>query len=254
MLRYYTSNFNIRLVKVYNKNLSDFRWRKFYSVLFMLRNFCYKISFKDSSSPIFEKLLLFYDIRLKVLVFVLILMLFSLYNVLFLNILSRNLEDWWFIEILWTVVPALVLVFLAVPSVSLLFFMDDPLSFKKERKCVKVIGHQWYWSYEYRILDKNLSYDSLIAPVKDLNLGDFRILEVEKPLVLNCFESVKLKGISRDVIHSWTCPTLGVKIDVVPGRLNRVVVLVAQYGVFFGQCSEICGVKHRFMPIQIEVV
>lgn len=138
--------------------------------------------------------------------------------------------------------------------------MDDPVYFLNDEQdekiggVIKIIGHQWYWSYEYNLDGVDMQYDSFMVPTSELEVGGYRLLEADKPLIVNVFENVLLEGITSDVIHSWTCPPIGVKFDVVPGRLKRVTLIATQMGVFFGQCSEICGANHRFMPIMVEVV
>lgn len=149
-----------------------------------------------------------------------------------------------FVEIVWTVVPIVVLLFLAIPSLRVLYYMDDIdpyLTFK-------AIGRQWYWSYE--VMDFDLEFDSYI--VSSPELGEFRLLDVDHRLVLPVQKNVRGLVTGGDVIHCWALPSVGVKADAVPGRLNQVNFNVIRSGVFYGQCSEICGANHRFMPIVVE--
>lgn len=217
--------------------------------------FIYGLRLNDSASPLFEKLLYFHDISINILIFVSVFVGGVIYSVLFrLGQHKTNLENKFF-EIGWTIIPALILIFLSVPSLSLLYFVDLPQSFRRNinlGNLIKVIGHQWYWSYEYSVQDKDLVYDSFLIPANELPLGGFRLLETDKPLIVRALQNNIIQGTSDDVIHSWACPSLGIKFDVVPGRLKRFSLILTRAGTFFGQCSEICGANHRFMPIEIE--
>lgn len=127
---------------------------------------------------------------------------------------------------------------------------------------VKAIGHQWYWSYEYtdtlesneEVLGKNLNFDSYMVPNDSLSSGDLRLLEVDNRVVLPIDTMIRVVVTGADVIHSWAVPSLGVKIDAIPGRLNQTSIDINRKGVFYGQCSELCGVNHGFMPIAVEAV
>jgi cytochrome c oxidase subunit 2 len=155
------------------------------------------------------------------------------------------------LEIGWTLTPALVLLFIAYPSFTLLYSMDEKLN---PWVTIKVIGHQWYWSYEYSdyTLDSSLAFDSYMVGEQDLTLGGLRLLEVDNRTVLPTQTPIRILVSSADVLHSWAVPSLGVKIDACPGRLNQVSVFLKREGVFYGQCSEICGINHAFMPIVVE--
>lgn len=215
----------------------------------------YNLLFKDSCSLTFEGIINFHDTVLYVLILISLLIIFSLYSLYFRKSLRYYFLDNKVIEIVWTIVPALILLLISVPSLSLLYFIDSPIhSFYRIGRLIKVIGHQWYWRYEYDHLGENFQYDSYMVPLSELSLGGFRLLEVDKPLVVNYNRNILVQGITEDVIHSWCCPSLGVKFDVVPGRLNSFKMVPLSLGTFYGQCSEICGANHRFMPIEVEVV
>jgi len=154
------------------------------------------------------------------------------------------------VETIWTILPAFILLFLAFPSLRLLYLMDEV---REPAVTVKTIGHQWYWRYEYRDF-LNLEFDSYIIPTRELEEGHFRLLEVDHRVVLPMMAEVRILVRSADVIHAWTVPSIGVKVDAVPGRLNQLGFTCNRPGVFYGQCSEICGSNHSFMPIAIEVV
>ena len=164
------------------------------------------------------------------------------------------------IEILWTFSPAIILLFIAVPSFILLYSLDDILS---PNLTVKAVGHQWYWSYEYtdyfsqentdRFIAE-LSFDSYLIPTPELVLGSFRLLEVDQRLVLPTETHIRLLICSGDVLHSWAMPALGVKLDACPGRISETNLFLKRPGVYYGQCSEICGTNHGLMPIVVQAV
>jgi cytochrome c oxidase subunit 2 len=175
------------------------------------------------------------------------------------------------LEFVWTLIPCLILWVIAMPSFSLIYSLDDLLTAKMT---IKVIGHQWYWSYEYgEIADDNTiltdsenqtpkSFDSYMVSEENLtnfrktdNVSDlrvYRLLEVDNRLIVPWLEHIRFLITSADVLHSWAVPSLGIKMDAVPGRINQVGVFINRSGVFYGQCSEICGVNHAFMPICLE--
>lgn len=166
------------------------------------------------------------------------------------------------LEIIWTVIPAFILILIAIPSFSLLYTMDeviDPLL------TVKIIGHQWYWSYEFVNpieyleavdesfdFDLNVNFDSYMLPDDELIMGQLRLLEVDNRLKLPIEINIRLLITSGDVLHSWGVPSLGVKLDACPGRMNQTMLYIKRSAVFYGQCSELCGINHGFMPIVVE--
>ena len=152
------------------------------------------------------------------------------------------------LEIIWTVVPAIFLLIIAFPSLRLLYLIEEVES---PELTVKVVGHQWYWSYEYRDLGLR-SFDSYIVSREDEPI--FRLLNVDNCLVIPYNTNVRIVVSRIDVIHSWTIPSLGIKTDAIPGRLNQLSFLFNRMGLFVGQCSEICGANHRFIPIMISVI
>jgi len=159
------------------------------------------------------------------------------------------------IEVVWTILPSVILLLIAVPSFALLYSMDEVID---PSITLKAVGHQWYWSYEYSdyVQDsgKHITFDSYMLPTDDLSIGQFRLLEVDNQVVLPILTHVRLLVTAADVLHSFAVPALGVKIDCVPGRLNQVSLFIKREGIYFGQCSELCGVNHGFMPIAIRAV
>lgn len=159
------------------------------------------------------------------------------------------------LEIVWTLIPAFILVAIAVPSFTLLYASDD---IGEPALTVKVIGHQWYWSYEYKTkyagINYNFSYDSYLKLAEDFQPGDIRLLSTDNRMYIPSWTPIRLIITSEDVLHAWAVPSFGVKVDACPGRLNQVGLNVYKEGNFYGQCSELCGVNHGFMPISVKVV
>lgn len=149
---------------------------------------------------------------------------------------------------IWTILPIFLLVTIAVPSIKILYLSDEIIN---RNLTLKAIGHQWYWRYEYSDFTK-INFDSFIIPTIDLKKNEFRLLDVDNRCVLPFNYLIRILTSSLDVIHSWTIPSLGIKIDSTPGRLNQAWILMHRPGLYFGQCSEICGINHRFIPIVIE--
>jgi cytochrome c oxidase subunit 2 len=160
-------------------------------------------------------------------------------------------------EVIWTVVPSFILILLAIPSLKLLYSLDFILYDYEPIITVKVIGHQWFWSYEYVVFGNDLltynlvNFDSYMVGEDDLGPGCLRLLEVDNPLLLPSNTYIRFLVTSVDVLHSWAVPSLGIKVDAVPGRLNQIFTFIKRSGEFYGQCSEICGVNHGFMPIKL---
>jgi cytochrome c oxidase subunit II len=150
------------------------------------------------------------------------------------------------LEVLWTIIPAVILFVIAIPSFSLLYSMEEVYD---PQMTIKVIANQWYWSYEYGNL--GLEWDSYLVNEPDLLPGDPRLLTVDNPLFIPVETNVRLLITSKDVIHAFAVPALALKVDAVPGRLNQLSVYINRPGMFYGQCSELCGVNHGFMPISI---
>jgi cytochrome c oxidase subunit 2 len=159
------------------------------------------------------------------------------------------------IELIWTIVPSLILVTIAIPSFALLYSMDEVID---PAITLKVIAHQWYWSYEYSDYNTSeedtIAFDSYMIQEDDLELGQLRLLEVDNRVILPVNTHIRVLITSTDVIHNWAIPSLGIKCDAYPGRLNQVNTFIKREGIFHGQCSELCGVNHGFMPIVVEAV
>jgi cytochrome c oxidase subunit 2 len=175
------------------------------------------------------------------------------------RLLSEGVYHNTFIEIVWTIVPALILAIIAVPSFALLYSLEELV---EPTLTVKVTGNQWYWSYEYsNCKNPDLSehidgkkFDSYMIPTEDLEEGNLRLLEVDNRLLLPVKTHISVIVTATDVLHCWAVPSLGVKVDACPGRLNQTSMFIKREGTFYGQCSEICGVNHGFMPIVVDGV
>ena len=153
------------------------------------------------------------------------------------------------LEIVWTAVPVLILVIIAIPSFKLLYFMDvEP----EAELTIKATGHQWYWQYTYPD-NGNFTFDAYMIADSDLQEGQLRLLETDNRVVVPVGTNVRIQTTAEDVLHSWAVPQFGVKVDAVPGRLNQLWINVEKPGIYYGQCSELCGVNHGFMPITVEV-
>nr|YP_009040586.1 cytochrome c oxidase subunit II [Dastarcus helophoroides]AHG24980.1 cytochrome c oxidase subunit II [Dastarcus helophoroides] len=208
------------------------------------------LSLQDSSSPLMEQLSFFHDHALLVLVIITILVGQLMVNLFFNNNIHRYLLEGQTIELIWTILPAITLIFIALPSLHLVYILDE---INNPLLTIKTLGHQWYWSYEYSDY-KNLEFDSYMIPMSEMKLWNFRLLDVDNRIILPFKSQIRMLISSSDVIHSWTTPSLGVKIDATPGRLNQISFSASRTGMFYGQCSEICGANHSFMPIVIESI
>nr|AVP26553.1 cytochrome c oxidase subunit II [Cyanea nozakii] len=212
----------------------------------------WQISFQDGASPVMEEMSFLHDqimfVGPVISILILWLMVRSVYNKYKYKLLIEGTV----IEIVWTLIPAVILVLIAFPSLRLLYLMDEIM---EPAITLKVVGHQWYWSYEYSDYDVgSLEFDSYMIPTSDLEQGDNRLMEVDNCLVLPVETHIRILVTGADVIHSFAVPALGVKMDAVPGRLNQTNVFIKRPGLFYGQCSELCGSNHSFMPIVVRGV
>lgn len=211
-----------------------------------------QLSFQDMASPIGEQLVFFHDNIMFIIVVIMVLVGWIMIASITNKHYYRYLVEGTTIEIVWTLVPAVVLLFIAFPSLQLLYSMDEIVD---PSLTIKAIGHQWYWSYEYSdVEDEPIEFDSYMIPTSDLEVGDLRLLEVDNRIVVPVNTQVRVVITGADVIHCFALPSLGVKADAIPGRLNQASFLVKRPGVYYGQCSEICGSDHSFMPIVVEGV
>jgi cytochrome c oxidase subunit 2 len=154
------------------------------------------------------------------------------------------------LEVMWTALPVVILIIIAIPGLRLLYFQDRA---QEVDMTLKVAGHQWYWSYSYPD-HGDFTFDSIIVPDEELKEGQPRMLTVDNRVVLPVDTSIQILLTGEDVIHSWAVPALGVKVDATPGRINERWVRIDDEGVYYGMCSELCGVNHAYMPIEVHAV
>nr|AAN61505.1 cytochrome oxidase subunit 2 [Serromyia barberi] len=208
------------------------------------------ISLLDSSSPLMEQLNFFHDHTLLILLLITVLVSYIM-GMLFMNkFTNRFLLSGQSIEIIWTILPAIILLFIAFPSLRLLYLLDE---INKPSMTIKSIGHQWYWSYEYSDF-KDLEFNSYMIPMNEMKFNEFRLLDVDNRIILPTNSQIRIIITATDVLHSWTIPSMGLKVDATPGRLNQTNMFMNRSGLYYGQCSEICGINHSFMPIIIESI
>nr|YP_009229015.1 cytochrome c oxidase subunit II [Blaptica dubia]ALS20318.1 cytochrome c oxidase subunit II [Blaptica dubia]AMW91029.1 cytochrome c oxidase subunit 2 [Blaptica dubia] len=208
------------------------------------------MNLQDSASPIMEQLIYFHDHALMIIVMILTVVTYMMIMLTTNNFINRFLLEGQLIEVAWTIAPAIILIFIAIPSLRLLYLMDE---INNPTITIKTIGHQWYWSYEYSDF-LEAEFDSYMIPQSEMNNNSFRLLDVDNRVALPMNTFIRIIITAADVLHSWTVPSLGIKADATPGRLNQTSFLISRPGLFFGQCSEICGANHSFMPIVIESI
>jgi len=221
----------------------------------------WKICLYDFATPVVEGMIFFHDYLMFFLIVIGFFVMWMLYQILKnfeenTNFSIINFTHSSPLEFIWTVIPAFVLLLIAIPSFSLLYSLDeiiDPVI------TLKIVGHQWYWSYEYSDYatlrgSESLNFDSYMLSTNDLTVGAFRLLEVDNRIILPIKTHIRLLVTAADVLHSWAVPSFGIKVDACPGRLSQASLFIKRQGVYYGQCSEICGVNHGFMPIVVRAV
>nr|DAC76872.1 TPA_asm: cytochrome c oxidase subunit II [Pseudomyrmex gracilis] len=203
------------------------------------------LGLQNSNTPIYDMMIFFHDFTMMILIFITTLIFLIMMSFSMNNSTNRFLLEGNIIEILWTIIPMITLIFIAIPSIKILYLTDEMLM---NNMTIKSLGHQWFWSYEYSDI-KNLEFDSFMI---NENTSSFRLLDVDNRCIIPYNYPIRMLTTSTDVIHSWTVPSLGIKMDSTPGRLNQSMIWMNRPGLFFGQCSEICGINHSFMPIVVE--
>nr|AAY62410.1 cytochrome c oxidase subunit II [Testudo graeca] len=210
----------------------------------------FQLGFQDAMSPIMEELLHFHDHALMIVFLISTLVLYIITLMMTTKLTYTNTMNAQEVEMIWTILPAIVLITIALPSLRVLYLMDE---INNPHLTIKAMGHQWYWTYEYTDYE-NLEFNSYMTPIQDLPNGHLRLLEVDHRMVMPMESPIRMLISAEDVLHSWAIPSLGVKTDAVPGRLNQSTFITTRPGMFYGQCSEICGANHSFMPIVVESV
>lgn len=219
----------------------------------------WQLGFQDPATPIAEGIV---DLHHDIMFFLTVICIFVCYILVRTVVLfhsSKNnfvkLTHGKVIEIVWTIIPGLILAVIAIPSLALLYSLDEVTD---PAITLKAVGHQWYWSYEYSDYNtsqnESIAFDSYMIPEEDLTEGQLRLLEVDNPIYLPVDTHVRVLITSEDVLHCWAVPSLAIKVDACPGRLNQTSLFIKREGTYYGQCSEICGVNHGFMPICVKAV
>jgi cytochrome c oxidase subunit 2 len=220
----------------------------------------YQVSFQDPATPVMEGVISFHHDLLFILINIGVFVGWVLFRAIYMfdhkrNLFSSDITHGATIEVVWTVTPSLILMVIAVPSFSLIYSMDEVID---PAVTLKVQGFQWYWVYEYSdYADKTgnaISFESYMVTEDDLKEGQLRLLEVDNRVVLPTNTHLRVLVTAGDVLHCWAIPSFGVKMDACPGRLNQISMFIKREGVYYGQCSEICGINHGFMPIVVEAV
>jgi cytochrome c oxidase subunit 2 len=205
---------------------------------------------QNASSPIMEQLIFFHDHTMLILYITTVFIAYILVSMIINKFSNIKLYEGQTIELIWTVIPAFILIFIALPSLRALYLLDEV---KTPAITIKTVGHQWYWSYEYSDFP-SIEFDSYIVPANEITASDLRLLEVDNRTIIPFNTQIRLLVTAADVIHSWTIPSMGIKADALPGRLNQLRIFSLRPGILYGQCSEICGANHRFIPIVVEAV
>lgn len=252
------------------------------SVAFLDAAHPWQLGFQDPATPVMEGIIQFNNQLMFLMILIACFVGWMLYRSLILfsadsahSVAPESFTHSTLLEIVWTISPALILMLIGLPSFALLYSMEEVVD---PSITLKVVGHQWYWSYEYsdyvsQLAEsadedltqvKSINFDSYLIPEDDLSIPKpygvgkggkvFRLLEVDNRVVLPVNTHIRVLVTSADVLHSWAIPSLGIKVDSCPGRLNQVHLFIKREGVFYGQCSEICGVNHGFMPIVVQAV
>nr|AQP28789.1 cytochrome c oxidase subunit 2 [Amitermes sp. 3 TB-2017] len=208
------------------------------------------LTLQDSASPVMEQLIFFHDHTLMIMLMIITTVFYTMISIIQNKQTTRFILEGQMLETVWTIAPAIILIFIAIPSLRLLYLMDE---IHNPAMTLKAVGHQWYWSYEYSDFTK-LEFDSYMVQQEDQQTNTFRLLDTDNRIVLPMNSPIRMIVTAADVLHSWTVPSLGVKTDATPGRLNQISFSINRPGLLYGQCSEICGANHSFMPIVVESV
>ena len=201
-----------------------------------------KINFHDAGRPLIENLIFFHDWAMVIILSIATGTIYFLCQLFLLKPVDRRFDERQNIEWIWTIIPGVILLGVGFPSIRILYLLDEsgtPIL------SLKAIGHQWYWSYEYSDFN-SLDFDSYITT------SSYRLVDTDHRIILPCWSYIRVLVTAADVLHSWTIPTIGVKADAIPGRLNQLLFVVDRPGFYYGQCREICGRNHSFIPITLE--
>lgn len=221
----------------------------------------WQMGFQDPATPVAKGIMEFHHDLMLVMLFVVIFVSWIMGRIVYeyrkteKHTIADGVVHGTVIEIVWTMIPAVTLMMIAVPSFALLYSVDEVVD---PGMTVKVVGHQWYWTYEYSDIEgeeeEGIELESYMLPEEELTTGELRLLEVDNRMVLPIETNIRWIITAADVLHSFTIPSFGVKLDACPGRLNQASLYIDRPGVYYGQCSELCGIQHAFMPIVVEGV
>uniref|UniRef100_UPI003001B2B7 cytochrome c oxidase subunit II n=1 Tax=Sannella crucifera TaxID=3019673 RepID=UPI003001B2B7 len=206
------------------------------------------LNFQNANTPIMEQLIMFHDHAMMIILIITIMVVYMMLMITLKKFNNRFMLENQMIELVWTMIPAIMLIFIAMPSLKILYMLEET---SKPLISIKTIGHQWFWSYEYSDF-KKIEFDTYMN--KTINNYKFRLLETDNKIILPYNVKTRMLISSDDVIHSWTIPSMGIKIDASPGRINQGNLMMMRPGLYYGQCSEICGANHSFMPIMVESI
>nr|AGJ84179.1 cytochrome c oxidase subunit II [Formosaphis micheliae] len=207
-----------------------------------------KMNFQNSNSPLMEQLIFFHDHEIFITTMIMLMISYMMMFILKNNNINNKMMENQLIELIWTIMPPIILIFIALLYLHLLYLLDE---IKSLVLTIKIFGHQWFWSYEYSNFN-NIEFESYM--INNNNMNYFRLIEVDNKTIMFYKINIRLLIYSNDVIHSWMIPTLVIKMDAIPSRMNQINLYMNRPGMYFGQCSEICGINHSFMPIQIEPI
>nr|AWX92094.1 cytochrome c oxidase subunit II [Ugyops sp. APL-2018] len=207
-----------------------------------------KLAMQDSSSPIMEQLMFFHDHTMAIVIAITTMVIYMMMKLLKNKMINTKMNEHQMIETTWTIMPAMILVMIAIPSLKILYMMEEMIN---PTVSIKTMGHQWYWTYEYSDKKKN-EMESYMK--KNTKKQEIRLMEVDNRMKMPLLTQIRMIVSSSDVIHSWTIQSMGIKMDAIPGRLNQLNLMSKKPGLFFGQCSEICGTNHSYMPITVESI
>lgn len=208
------------------------------------------LGFQNAASPLIEQLIFFHDHTLTILILIISIVAYNIISSIINSNIDQHILESQELELFWTIVPRFILIFIGLPSIRLLYILDEVY---QPIITLKTTGHQWYWSYEYSDFN-NIEFDSYLIPLGEQINSITRLLDVDNRIIIPINSQIRTLISAADVLHSWTIPSIGIKADATPGRLNQVNFYSTRPGLYFGQCSEICGTNHRFIPIVLERV
>nr|YP_010990554.1 cytochrome c oxidase subunit II [Aplos simplex]WOW98868.1 cytochrome c oxidase subunit II [Aplos simplex] len=205
-----------------------------------------KFNFVNGTTPIMEQLIMFHDFTMMIIITITMTVMYMMMTIMKNKMSNRIMFENQMMESIWTITPAMILLLIAFPSIKILYLMEEIIN---PSITVKTMGHQWYWTYEYSD-KKKMEFESYMIK----NKKTMRLTDTDNRMTLPFMTQTRMIISSSDVIHSWTIPSFGMKMDAVPGRLNQLSFTIKKPGIFTGQCSEICGTNHSFMPITVESI